>query len=333
MCSMMHVDHATNNAMSARAAQAEIARAAPERAPRANAHADADVLRDLGLRVRQLREQRGMARKLLAARAAVSERYLAQLESGEGNSSILLLHHVARALGTPLAELLTPAAVSAPERLIRDLLERMPAHRQQAAISTLLRDFDAGADGRTRRVALLGLRGAGKSTLGPLLAAAQKLPFVELDKEIEREAGLSLSEVFALYGETGYRRIERQCLQKLIPRHEGLVLAVGGGIVSEAASYELLLSSFVTVWLKATPEEHMGRVIAQGDSRPMKGHAEAMGDLKRILAAREPLYARADLVLETSKEAPHKSVARLRQMLRRTIVETRAEEPVSSKDR
>jgi XRE family aerobic/anaerobic benzoate catabolism transcriptional regulator len=179
-----------------------------------------------------------------------------------------------------------------------------------------MRDFGAGAAGRRGRIALLGLRGAGKSTLGPLLAAAEKQPFIELDREIEMDAGLSLSEVFSLYGEAGYRRIERRCLQKLVARHDPMVLAVGGGVVSDAASYELLLSSFVTVWVKAAPEEHMGRVIAQGDSRPMKGHAEAMADLKRILASREPLYAKADVVLETSNETPQKSVRRLRQMLR-----------------
>jgi XRE family aerobic/anaerobic benzoate catabolism transcriptional regulator len=159
-----------------------------------------------------------------------------------------------------------------------------------------------------------GLRGAGKSTLGGTLARDLRCPFVELDREIEREAGVTLSEVFLLYGQAGYRRIERRCLERALASHERMVLSVGGGIVSEPDTYNLLLVSCFTVWVKASPDEHMARVVAQGDLRPMQGNAEAMEDLKRILDAREPLYRKADAALDTSGEKPEQSLAKLRQI-------------------
>ena len=169
---------------------------------------------------------------------------------------------------------------------------------------------------RKKRIALVGLRGAGKTTLGSALAAELSVPFVELDREIEREAGISLSEVFLLYGQAGYRRIERRCLERVIEAHPEMVMSVGGGIVSEPETYNLLLLSFFTVWVKASPGEHMARVVAQGDLRPMQGSAEAMSDLNRILDAREPLYRKADTTLDTSGETPEQSLSRLRQAVR-----------------
>jgi XRE family aerobic/anaerobic benzoate catabolism transcriptional regulator len=176
-----------------------------------------------------------------------------------------------------------------------------------------MRDFGPEAAARKKRLALVGLRGAGKTTLGSALAKALRWPFVELDREIERDAGISLSEVFSLYGQTGYRRIERRCLDRIIQSDKQLVLAVGGGIVSEPETYNLLLANCFTVWIKAAPTEHMSRVLAQGDLRPMQGNAEAMEDLNRILAAREPLYRKADVTLDTAGERSEQSLARLRQ--------------------
>jgi XRE family aerobic/anaerobic benzoate catabolism transcriptional regulator len=254
-----------------------------------------------------------MARKALSHAAGVSERYLAQLEGGEGNASVLLLRNVARALGMPMTELLDQRENPVEQRLIRRFLERLPAHRLEDVVFRLMRDFGQEEAARKRRIALVGLRGAGKTTLGSALAKELKFPFVELDREIEREAGISLSEVFLLYGQMGYRRIERRCLERMIQTHEQMVMTVGGGIVSEPETFNLLLLSCFTVWVKAAPDEHMARVVAQGDLRPMQGNVEAMEDLTRILAAREPLYRKADVTLETSGERPEHSLVKLRQ--------------------
>jgi XRE family aerobic/anaerobic benzoate catabolism transcriptional regulator len=177
----------------------------------------------------------------------------------------------------------------------------------------LMRDFGRHASARKKRVALVGLRGAGKTTLGHALAHELRLRFVELDHEIEVDAGLSLTEVFSLYGQAGYRRIERRCLERIIQSNEQMVITVGGGIVTEPETYNLLLLNCFTVWIKASPEEHMARVVAQGDFRPMQGNTEAMLDLKRILGAREPLYRKADITLNTSDEGADQSLAKLRQ--------------------
>jgi len=277
---------------------------------------DAEFLVAMGRRVRDAREQRGMARKMLSQSAGVSERYLAQLEAGEGNASVLLLRNVARALGLALTELLDASENPVEQRLIRRFLERLPEHRLEDVVFRLMRDFGHEESTRKRRIALIGLRGAGKTTLGSALAAELAAPFVELDREIEREAGISLSEVFLLYGQTGYRRIERRCLERMIDTHPEMVMTVGGGIVSEPDTYNLLLLNFFTVWVKASPTEHMARVVAQGDLRPMQGNAEAMGDLNRILDTREPLYRKADATLDTSGEHPEQSLDRLRQAVR-----------------
>jgi XRE family aerobic/anaerobic benzoate catabolism transcriptional regulator len=179
----------------------------------------------------------------------------------------------------------------------------------------LMREFGKEEGARRGRVALIGLRGAGKSTLGQKLAAERAVRYVELDKEIEVESGMPLSEVFSMYGQAGYRRLERRTLERVIDENVQMVLAVGGGIVAEAETYGLLLGKCFTVWLKATPEEHMARVIAQGDLRPMAGNAEAMEDLKRILSARESLYGKADRVVDTSGHSPNESLKSLRDSL------------------
>ncbi len=277
--------------------------------------ADAEFLAEMGRQVREARERRGLARKVLSQQSGVSERYLAQLEAGEGNASVLLLRSVARALGMPLTELIDQRESSVEHRLIRRFLERLPAHRLEDVVFRLMRDFGHDEALRRKRVALVGLRGAGKTTLGEALAAELRCPFIELDREIEREAGISLSEVFLLYGQAGYRRIERRCLERMIETHREMVMSVGGGVVSEPETYNLLLLNCCTVWIKASPDEHMARVVAQGDFRPMQGNAEAMEDLTRILEARAPLYRKADATIDTSGEAPQQSLAKLRQAL------------------
>ena len=296
------------------AAEAPRGTAAPALAEHAGG--DADFLVAMGRRVREARERRGLARKALSRAAGVSERYLAQLEAGAGNASVLLLRNVARALGLPLTELLDAPDNPVEQRLIRRFLERLPEHRLEDVVFRLMRDFGHEESARKKRIALVGLRGAGKTTLGAALAAELAVPFVELDREIEREAGISLSEVFLLYGQTGYRRIERRCLERMIEAHPDMVMSVGGGIVSEPDTYNLLLQSFFTVWVRASPGEHMARVVAQGDLRPMQGNAEAMSDLNRILDAREPLYRKADTTLDTSGESPEQSLSRLRRAVR-----------------
>ena len=278
---------------------------------------DPDFLASLGRRVREAREQRGMARKVLSKTADVSERYLAALEAGEGNASIVLLRRVAAALGVRLADLLDSGEPVAEQRLIRRFLDSLPHGRLEDVLRRLTEEFGQDEAVRRKRITLVGLRGAGKTTLGMSLAKSLRRPFVELDKEIEREAGMSLSEVFLLYGQAGYRRIERRCLERIINSQDEIVLTVGGGIVSEPETYNLLLLNCFTVWIKAAPEEHMARVVAQGDLRPMAGHAEAMDDLRKILTSRESLYGKADAVVDTSGRTTEESFEALRGSLTR----------------
>jgi XRE family aerobic/anaerobic benzoate catabolism transcriptional regulator len=267
----------------------------------------------LGDRVREARARRGMSRKQLAADSGVSERYLAQLETGQGNVSILLLRQIASALGVPLTELLAEDSGDAVElALTTQFLKRLPRQKLAAVRSQLVRDYGSSQDERMKRIALVGLRGAGKSTLGARLARAVGVPFVELDREIEREAGTSLSEIFLLYGQAGYRRYERRCLEKVLEKNDRAVIATGGSIVSEPGTYEFLLSACFTVWLKAEPEEHMARVIAQGDTRPMAGNEQAMEDLRRILEGRAALYRQADVTVDTAGKTPEQSLSALR---------------------
>lgn len=277
---------------------------------------DEEFLASLGKRVRELRERRGMTRKLLAREADVSERHLGQLESGNGNISVVLLRRIVNALNVSLAEVLAPEHDDTVEkRLIRRFLERMPAHRLENVIFRLMRDFGQEDAVRRKRIALVGLRGAGKSTLGTMLARHLAVPFIELNREIERETGLPIGEMFSLYGQAGYRRIERRVLERVMAQSERAVISVGGGIVAEEEAFNLLLNGCFTVWLRAQPEEHMARVLAQGDLRPMAGNEEAMDDLKRILAAREPLYGKADASLDTSGDTPEQSLAKLRELV------------------
>jgi XRE family aerobic/anaerobic benzoate catabolism transcriptional regulator len=277
---------------------------------------DGEFLAQLGARVRQARERRGLTRRALSDASRVSERHLAGLEAGHGNMSVLLLRQVADSLGVPVAALLQDHGGDDLElHLIVEFLQRLPRHRLARVHAQLQRDFGDGAADRSGRIALLGLRGAGKSTLGEALAAELKLPFIELDREIERDAGTSLPEVFLLYGQEGYRRYERRCLERILAAHPRCVIATGGSIVSEPATYDLLRSSCFTVWLKAKPEEHMARVIAQGDTRPMAGNAQAMGDLKRILQSRAPLYGEADATVDTAGRSVKQSLKDLRRAL------------------
>jgi len=232
---------------------------------------------------------------------------------GEGNMSIVLLRRVATALGSRLTDMLEPEEnLGVERRMIARLLDSVPAHRLEDLTFRLMRDFGREEAVRRGRIALVGLRGAGKSTLGQKLAAERGLRYVELDHEIERESGMTLPELFSLYGQSGFRRFERRTLERLIAENAQMVLAVGGGVVAEDETYGFLLSKCFTVWLKASPEEHMSRVIAQGDLRPMAGNAEAMEDLKRILAAREPLYRKADVVVDTSGQSLDSSLTALR---------------------
>src|SRR5262245_7498819 len=278
---------------------------------------DERFLRGLGERVRAERERTGLTRKDLAAESAVSERYLAQRESGQGNISVLLLQKVVVALDLPFAKLFDvrdeqPAELS----LILQFLERLPPQQLSKVRAQLVREFGNGPLERMKRIALIGLRGAGKSSLGSRLAKQLGVPFVELDREIEREAGTSLSEIFLLYGQPGYRRYERRCLEKVLRQHERCVMAAGGSIVSEPGTYDLLLSACYTIWLKALPEEHMARVVAQGDTRPMAGNAEAMDDLRRILEGRAALYGQADAVVDTAGRTLEQSLKDLRKAVR-----------------
>jgi len=276
----------------------------------------------LGERLRLLRARRGFTRKALAVEAEVSERHLANLETGVGNASILVLRQIAQALGCPLAELLGDETTGSAEWLmIRTLLHGRDAAALEQARAALTELFAAtpGAAARARRVALIGLRGAGKSTLGQMLADDLGVPFVELNREVERLAGCSLVEVHSLYGPSAYRRYERRALEEVLQHYPEAVIATPGGVVSEPATFNLLLAQCFTVWLQAAPEEHMNRVIAQGDLRPMSGNREAMEDLKRILAGREPFYAKADLAYSTQGHTLAESFAGLRAAVRKAL--------------
>jgi XRE family aerobic/anaerobic benzoate catabolism transcriptional regulator len=281
--------------------------------PEQNAEREAEYLKLLGDRVREARARRGMTRKILARDSGVSERYLAQLERGQGNISILLLRDIARALDLPL-ELLVLQGPEPPIDLIHttEFLRRLRPEELTQARQLLIENF-AGVDMDTRRnrIALIGLRGAGKSTLGAMLAERLETPFIELDRLIEQASGVTLNVIFDLYGQSGFRRLERRCLEQVLERHPRFVLSSGGSLVSEPATFERLLTTCFTVWLRATPEDHMQRVIAQGDMRPMADNDESMSDLRRILAVREPLYSMADTVIDTSSHALNESLTTL----------------------
>lgn len=274
-------------------------------------------LKALGERVRNARALRGMTRKILARDSGVSERFLAQLEAGQGNISIARLRQIAGAMSLPLVDLVREG----PDRpveltLLLQRLERLSPSELTEASHILTAHFGRDlANDRASRIALIGLRGGGKTTLGRELAAQLGMPFVEMNKEIERDSGMSLNEIFSLSGQAAYRRYERRALERVIETHPTAVIATGGSLVSEPGTFELLLDACYTIWIKAAPEEHMQRVIEQGDMRPMAGNAEAMADLRRILSERDPLYSKADAAVDTAGKDEADSVAELRRVL------------------
>ena len=248
-------------------------------APLSAAQEDAAYLGRLGERVRAWRTEHGMTRKHLSLASGVSERYLAQLEAGQGNISVLLLRKVARAM--------------------------------DVAVESLVREEQI----QEKCIALIGLRGAGKSSLGKRLAQGLGIPFVELDREVEREAGAALGEVFAMYGQEAFRRFERRALERVLAQHERAVIAAGGSLVTDPGTYQLLLERCRCIWLKASPEEHMARVIGQGDMRPFKGRSTALEEIRKLLEDRDKLYARADLAIDTSGKTARQSLAEIKRAL------------------
>ena len=280
----------------------------------------------LGDRVRALRSRRGMTRRAVALAADVSERHLANLEYGIGNVSMLVLLQVAAALQCSLAELLGDVTTRSPEWL---LLREMLEHRDERTLKRVrvvvgemlgMGGANEAKGARSSRVALIGLRGAGKSTLGRRLADDLGFPFVELSREIEKFAGCSVAEIQALYGQNAYRRYERRAVEEAIQIYPEAVIATPGGLVSDAATFNLLLAHCTTVWLQAAPEDHMKRVLAQGDLRPMASSNEAMADLKGILAGRASFYSKAEFKLDTSAQPLESTFVALRRMVREALL-------------
>jgi len=295
------------------------------------------TLSELGGRVRAWRARRGMTRKQLAVDSGLSERFLHDVESGKGNVSINSLEAAARALNITILDLLQDAPRPALAR-VQGLVARLDDGQLDQAYALLGTTFGlSDAQGREQRIALVGLRGAGKTTLGAQLAAHRGVPFIELDREIEREAGTSMNEILLLHGQAGFRRYERRALLRIAEEHaQGVVMTTGGSIVSERETFDLLQSHFYCVWVKASPEEHMSRVVAQGDMRPFNAGDgaelprgavnEALEDIRRILSSREALYARADAVVDTAARTVKQSLKDLERAVpapQATTLETR----------
>jgi XRE family transcriptional regulator, aerobic/anaerobic benzoate catabolism transcriptional regulator len=273
------------------------------------------LIRRVGERVRKARERKGIPRRVLSEKSGVSPRYLAQLEAGEGNISIGLLQRVAIALDHRIEWLLGEEDPwTSQAQRVADLFRSADADVQKAVLRTL--HPEPVETMRAQRICLIGLRGAGKSTLGALAGKALELPFVELNREIEEQSGMPVEEVMALYGQEGYRKLEAQALGRVIATHDSMILAAAGGIVVEPATYTSLLGHFHTIWIKTTPEEHMARVRAQGDERPMAGNSEAMQQLTAILSSREALYGKALEWLDTSRQSVDASLAQLLALIR-----------------
>lgn len=261
----------------------------------------------VGERVRHARQQKAISRRVLSELSGVSQRYLAQLESGTGNISVALLFKVAAALGHPPDWLLGEEDPWASNiREFSDLFRNAGSEQRSRALD-ILRPGNS-PENKARRICLIGLRGAGKSSLGKLLSEKLSIEFIELNHLIEEQSGMPVSEVMALYGQEGYRRLERQAVEAIADRKEAAVLAVAGGIVSEPETFAYLLRNFHTVWLKASPEEHMQRVRQQGDERPMAGNPKAMEELKSILTSRAALYSRAQTMVDTSGQTMEQSL-------------------------
>jgi XRE family aerobic/anaerobic benzoate catabolism transcriptional regulator len=275
----------------------------------------------LGERVRSLRARRGLTRKALAQSASISERHLANLEYGEGNASILVLHQVADALQCSLIELIGDVTTSNPEWLmLRELLgERSEEELRRVRVHLTDLYGPNKEQALTNRIALIGLRGAGKSTLGHMLSKDLGYAFVELSREIEKFAGCSISEIHNLYGLSAYRRYERRALEEAIQIHPEVIIATPGGVVSDSGTLNAVLSHCYTVWLQAKPEDHLSRVVAQGDMRPMAGSKEALDDLKLILEGRAPFYAKANMSFDTSAQPLEQSFMALRTQLRSAL--------------
>jgi XRE family transcriptional regulator, aerobic/anaerobic benzoate catabolism transcriptional regulator len=280
-----------------------------------------EFLAALGERVRALRARRGLTRKTLAAAAEVSERHLANLEYGTGNASILILLQVANSLQCSLSELIGDVTTSNPEWLMirEQLLDADEATLRRVRLS--IGEILGSGKGQSSKqiIALVGLRGAGKSTLGQRLAEDLGFPFVELSRDIEKLAGCSVNEIQALYGMNAYRRYERRALDALLQKQSPVVIGTPGGMVSDAATFNLLLSSCTTVWLKAEPEDHMQRVIAQGDMRPMAASKEAMDDLRQILKGRAAFYSKSDITINTSAQGLEPTFALLSTQVRQLL--------------
>ena len=270
----------------------------------------ADLMLQVGERVRKARERKGIPRRVLSEISGVSPRYLAQLESGAGNISIGLLKRVALALDHRIEWLVGEDDPWTSEALrVADLFRSADRKTQDEVLRAL--DPEPEASQRANRICLIGLRGAGKSTLGRMAGEALDLPFVELNREIEAHGGMEIAEIMGLYGPEGYRTLEAEALARIIATHDRMILAVAGGIVAEPRTYQTLLTRFHTIWLKAAPDEHMQRVRAQGDERPMAGNPEAMTQLRSLLTSREMLYDRAQARLDTSGQTRETSLTHL----------------------
>lgn len=266
-----------------------------------------DLMRRVGERVRGARERKGIPRRVLSDISGVSPRYLAQLEAGEGNISIGLLQRVAIALDHRIEWFVGEDDPWTSEPLrIAELFRSATAEVQNTVLSTLNPQSKHAM--RARRICLLGLRGAGKSTLGRMVSTRLGIPFAELNREIEEQSGMPVDEVMALYGQEGYRKLEAQALGRVVATHEEVILAVAGGIVVEPDTFATLLANFHTIWVKTSAQEHMARVRAQGDERPMAGNPEAMEQLKSLLASREALYAQSEAALDTSNRSVEQSL-------------------------
>ncbi len=266
-------------------------------------HDSSDLLAAIGDRVRSLRARRGMTRKSLTAESVVSERHLAQLELGKGNMSIALLERVARALETDLGDLVRGGQHETIEQILINEQLRSLSPADLTSVLDLLHKRYSTQMGSHQRIALIGLRGAGKTTLGKRLARRHRVPFVRLVAEIEKLAGMDASVIFELSGQTGYRRLEEKALTETLSNHQACVIEAGGSIVAKPRLFNLLLTSCTVVWIRALPEQHMQRVIDQGDLRPMAGNDDAMSDLQRILQEREPFYAKAHHILDTTSRS------------------------------
>jgi XRE family transcriptional regulator, aerobic/anaerobic benzoate catabolism transcriptional regulator len=283
--------------------------------------ADGVFVTGIGRLVRLSRAKRGMTRRQLAQESGASERYLAQIESGQGNPSVLILKSIAQALDVPIIELL-PRANGRPAAMthVLDVLARTPV-AELPALAELIERHAARhvAADRARRIALVGLRGAGKSTLGRRLADELACPFIELDRLVEQDYGARIPDLIEIAGLATFRRYERACLERVIDEHDTAVIATAGGIVSDAETYALLLRRSHTVWVRASPDEHMKRVMEQGDFRPMAQNREAMADLVAILDARRADYARAQAELDTSGDTIERSFGKLRDLVKRCL--------------